>query len=73
MTNDFPYINRLTGEGSTVCVSGIQTETCGGTSSECVCNYLLILQAALCFYDELDVLAGESHQFAVAGPQSNVL
>lgn len=38
-----------------------------------VCNYLLVLQAALCFSDELDILAGESHQLTVASPQSNIL
>lgn len=42
-------------------------------SSGLVCNYLVILQAALHFYNELNVLAGESHQLTVAGSQSNIL
>lgn len=37
------------------------------------CNYLIVLQAALCFYDEFNVLAGESHQLTVAGSQIDVL
>lgn len=36
-------------------------------------DYLFILQTALRLDDELDVLAGESHQLAVACPQINVL
>lgn len=35
--------------------------------------YLFILQTALRLDDELDVLASESHQLAVARPQINIL
>ena len=38
-----------------------------------VVTNLLVLQAALCVGDELDVLAGEGHQLAVACPQRHVL
>lgn len=65
----FPYINQLTGEGGVVCVSRFLAEM----SSGCVCNYLVVLQAALRFCDELNVLAGESHQLTVACSQSYIL
>lgn len=45
----------------------------GGFSEVCACDYLIVLQAALCLRDELDVLAGESHQLTVAGSQINIL
>lgn len=35
--------------------------------SQCVVTHLLVLQAALCVGDKLDVLTGQSHQLAVAG------
>ena len=38
-----------------------------------VVTHLLVLQAALCVRDELDVLAGEGHQLAVARPQRHIL
>lgn len=37
------------------------------------CNYLIILQATLCFHDEFNVLSGESHQLTVAGSQIDIL
>lgn len=37
------------------------------------CNYLIVLQAALCFRDEFNVLSGESHQLTVAGSQVDIL
>lgn len=75
MTTDFPYVDQLTGRGGIVCVSETSDSqrTPAAVPHQIVCVYLIILQAALCFHDEFNVLAGESHQLTVTGSQGDIL